>query len=166
MPHHRATYRIERTPHDVFDIVAIHSRENHPRWEAEVVEIRPSTTGPVGLGSRSVMVREERGRRIETEYEVTAFEEDRLIAFHHTTGPMGFDLRFELAPEGDRATSFTVDVRMTPRGLLRLATPLLAIELPRRTDRISRRMIALVEGRLDVQPVVGPAIPSPVAVER
>jgi hypothetical protein len=153
MPHHRATYHVDRAPAKVFDVIGTNVCENHPRWEPEVVEIRPVTPGPVRLGSRAVMVRQEGRRRFETTYEVSAFDPDRAVAFHHLDGPMGFDLAFELAPAGHSGTTLTVDVRMSPRGLLKLATPLLALELPRRTDRISRQMIDLVEGRTSGQPV-------------
>ena len=154
MPRNHATYRIGRTPESVFDVIGTHLYENHPRWEAEVVEIRPLTPGPVRFGSRAIMIREEHGRRSESTYEVTAFEPRRAIAFRHLDGPMGFTLRFALAPLGDSATDLTVDVDMAPRGLLRLLTPLIALQLPRRTDRITRQMIALVEGRAATRPTV------------
>lgn len=158
MPRHRAIYRIDRSPERTFDVIGTHVYENHPRWEAEVLEIRPLTPGPVRLGSRAVMVREERGRRSEAPYEVTAFEPGREIAFRHLDGPMGFTLRFTLAPAGDSATDLTVDVDMAPRGVLRLISPLIALQLPGRTDRITRQMVALVEGRAATAPTVsGPA---------
>jgi len=154
MPRHHATHRIDRTPESVFDVIGTDLYENHPRWEEEVVEIRPLTPGPVRLGSRAVMVREEHGRRSESTYEVTSFQPGRAIAFRHLDGPMGFTLRLALAPVGDSATDLTVDVDMAPRGVLRLVTPLIALQLPGRTDRITRQMIALVEGRAATRPTV------------
>ena len=100
------------------------------------------------------MLRQEGKRRFETTYEVTAFEPGRLIAFTHDDGGMGFALRFELSPADDRATDFTVSVDMQPHGLFRLATPLIGYKLPHRTDRIARRMVALVEGRTDAEAIV------------
>jgi hypothetical protein len=145
MATHDATYRLERTPAAVFDFIGTHCYENHPRWEPEVVEIRPLSPEPIGLGSRAVMVREEYGRRSETEYEVTAFEPARRIAFRHGDASMLFELGFDLRPAGDSATDLTVHVRMEPHGRLRLLSPILAVQLPRRTERITRRMIALVD---------------------
>jgi hypothetical protein len=126
-------------------VIGTHVFENHPRWEAEVVEIRPITPGPVRLGSRAVMVRQEGRRRLETPYEVTRFEPDRAIAFRHDPGPIDFELRLQLRPVGEAETELTVDVEMVPHGALRLASPLMALQMPGRTDRITRRMVALVE---------------------
>jgi len=58
MAKYEETYRLKRTPAAVFDVIGTHCYENHPRWEPEVVEIRPMSPGPIGLGSRAVMVRE------------------------------------------------------------------------------------------------------------
>jgi len=148
MATYAATYRVDRTPEEVFDVIGTHCYENHPRWEREVVAIRPVTPGPIGLGSRAVMIREEYGRRSETEYEVTAFEPARAIAFRHPQSSMLFELRFDLRPAEGSTTDLSVHVRMQPRGLFRIMSPLLALQLPRRSDRITRRVIGLIEGRL------------------
>lgn len=142
-----ATYRLDRTPEEVFDVIGTHCYENHPRWEREVVEIRQLTPGPIGLGSRAIMVRQEFGRRSETEYEVTAFQPPRRIAFRHPQDSILFELGFDLRAAGASATDLTVHVRMEPKGALRLLSPLLALQLPRRSERITRRMIDLVEAR-------------------
>lgn len=142
-----ATYRLDRTPEEVFDVIGTHCYENHPLWEREVVEIRQLTPGPIGLGSRAIMVREEFGRRSETEYEVTAFEPARRIAFRHPQGSMLFELGFDLRAAGVAATDLTVHVRAEPRNALRLLSPLIALQLPRRSDRITRRLVELVESR-------------------
>jgi hypothetical protein len=154
MPAHRATFRVNRSPHEVFDVIGTNVYANHPKWEAEVVEIRPLTPGPVRLGSRAVMVRQERGSRSETTYEVTAFEPDRAIAFAHDHPAMSFAMRFDLVPAGTDATDLTVDVRIELKGPMRLATPLFLLRLPRQTDRITGEAIALIEGRSSAQPVV------------
>lgn len=147
MATYNATYRVGRTPEEVFDFIGTHCYENHPQWEREVVEIRPLTPGPIGLDSRAIMVRQEFGRRSETEYEVTAFEPASRIAFRHRQGRMLFELGMDLRTAGASATDLTVQVRMEPKGVLRLLSPLLALQLPRRSDRITRRMIELVEAR-------------------
>lgn len=147
MPTFEATYHVARTPEEVFDVIGTHCYENHPRWENEVIEIRPLTPGPIGLGSRAVMVRQEFGRRSEAEYEVTAFDPPRRIAFRHPQDAMLFELSFDLRAASNATTDLTVRVRMVPKGMLRLLSPLLALQLPRRTDRITGQMIELIEGR-------------------
>jgi hypothetical protein len=148
MPHTRITNHIDRTPSQVFDVIGTHVFENHPKWETEVVAIRPITPGPIRVGSQAVMVREEHGRRSETPYEVTDFEPNRLIAFRHDTAAMGFALRFELTDGPTGGTDLSVDVTMTPHGVMRIASPLIALGLPGRTRRITAQMVALVDGHL------------------
>ena len=75
--------RVTRSAEDAFDVIGINVYDNHPRWEPEVVEIRRISHGPVGVGSRAVMVRRDYGRRREVLYEVTEFDPPRRIAFHH-----------------------------------------------------------------------------------
>lgn len=91
------------------------------------------------------MVREEFGGRREIVYEVTDFTPPRRIAFHHLGGQMLFELALELQAAGPSATDLSVHVRMDPRGAFRLMSPLLAFNLPRTSERITRSMVALVE---------------------
>ena len=145
MPRFERTYRIDRPASEVFDVIGTRMYENHPKWEKEVVAIRPVTTGPIGVGSRAVMVRQDGRRRSEQVYEITAFETGRRITSIHPEGPMDFELTFDLAPAGDSATDLTVRVRMAGRGALRLLNPMIGLQLPARSDRISRSMVAVVE---------------------
>ena len=145
MPRFKRTYRVGRPVGEVFDIIGTHMFENHPRWEREVVAIRPLSEGPIGPGSRAVMVREEYGRRTEGTYEVTAFEPGRLVAARHLDGPMDFEISFGFTPVDAASTDLTVSVAMALRGRMRPLSPLLGIQMSGRSDRISRSMVALVE---------------------
>lgn len=145
MPTFQRTYRVARSAEQVFDVIGTHLFENHPRWEHEVVAIRPLTPGPVRAGSRAVKVRAEYGRQTEGTYEITAFEPGRLVAARHLDGPMDFDLSFRIAPLDRVASDLTVTVNMALRGRLRWLSPVLRIQLRGRSDRIARSMVALVE---------------------
>ena len=145
MPTFKRTYRVGRPVGEAFDVIGTHLFENHPRWEREVVAIRPLSDGPIGPGSRAVMVREEYGRRTEGTYEVTAFEPERLVAARHLDGPMDFEISFAFAPVDAASTDLTVTVAMSLRGRMRPLSPLLGIQMPGRSDRISRSMVDLVE---------------------
>jgi polyketide cyclase/dehydrase/lipid transport protein len=147
MPSWQHTYRVDRTPDQVFDVVGTNLFANHPRWEPEVEELRPLTDGPIRVGSRALMVRRDMGRRSEIVYLVTEFEPSRHVAVTHPDGPMAFDLRFDLAPAGQGATDFTVSVRMGGRGFARLLNPLIALQLPRRSDRLTRATVRVIESQ-------------------
>lgn len=137
--------RINRPPHAVFDLIGTNVYDNHPRWESEVVEIRPLTEPPVQLGSRAIMVRREYGRRSEVAYEVTEFELNRKIGFRHVDGPMAFEIAFLLEPSGETGSNLTVQIRAQPKGAFRLLTPLIGRSLPRTSERITSQMVAFVE---------------------
>lgn len=138
------TYQVAATPEQAFDVIGARVRENHPRWEREVVEIRPLTPGPVALGSRSVMVRKEWGKLREGTYEVVELEPGRRIAFSHPDAAMDFRLAFDLkaTPIG---TDLTVHVAAQPKGGLRLFVPVLHLALPRRSHRITSAMVRVIE---------------------
>ncbi len=141
---HEARRRVNRPPGAVFDIIGTHAYENHPKWESEVVEIRPLTDPPVQLGSRAVMVRREYGRTSEVTYEVTAFDQDRRIAFRHISTQMAFEIAFALEPAGEGGSDLSVQVRAQPQGVFRLMTPLVARNLSKTSERITSQMVALV----------------------
>jgi len=114
------TYQTRRpvthSAEDAFDVIGINVYDNHPRWEPEVVEIRRISHGPVGVGSRAVMVRRDYGRRSEVLYEVTEFDPPRRIAFHHPDAGVDFDVRFDLTPLDDRSCELSVQTaRATSR---------------------------------------------------
>src|SRR5690242_73601 len=93
--------------------------ENHPRWEDEVLEVRP-LDDIVGVGHRSVMVRQE-GRKVrEVVNECVAYVEGRRAAYEHHDDLMDFGIAFEYADTEPGASTLTVTVRMQPHGLLKL----------------------------------------------
>ena len=101
---------VRRPAEEVFDFVGTHYFENHPRWESEVIEVRKATDGPIGVGSRGIMVREEYGRRTQAPLEITAFEPSRTIAFKHLGGPMLFQLALVMTPVGAASADLSVHV--------------------------------------------------------
>jgi uncharacterized protein YndB with AHSA1/START domain len=137
---------IARTPAEVFDVIGTHNYENHPRWEAEVLEIRPLQAGPIQLGSRAVMVRKDWGKVHETTYEVTDFQPDRRIAIRHLDGPLDFQLAFELAPASG-GTELTVRVNAKPRGAMRLLGPVFGVVQRRVSNRLTDQMVGAIESR-------------------
>jgi hypothetical protein len=137
---------IRRTPAEVFDVIGTHVEENHPRWEPEVLEIRPLHTGPIAVGSRALMVRKDWGKVRDTTYEITDFQPDRRIAFQQLDGPLDFKLAFELAPVAE-GTELTIRVNAKPKGAMRLMTPVFGIVNRRTSNRLANNMVALVESR-------------------
>ncbi|WP_456826099.1 SRPBCC family protein [Cellulomonas sp. P5_E12] len=139
------TRRVERSSEAAFDVIGTHVFENHPKWEREVLEIRRLDDGPVGVGSRAVMVRSERGRVSETEYSVTAFSPPTRIAFDHPGSALGFALETTIAAITASSCDVTTRVTMRPRGWLRLLTPMLRLGTPARGDRLTAAQADVIE---------------------
>jgi len=139
------TKRVNRSAADAFDVIGTHVYDNHLKWEAEVLNIRRITPGPVGQGSRAVMVRRDYGRRSEVVYEVTEFEPDRSIAFHHPSAALDFNIRFELTPIDEAACDVRVDVRAEPQGWARLLEPVMRRAMPKQAERITTAMAGVIE---------------------
>jgi len=137
--------RVNRSAEDTFDVIGTHVYDNQPKWEAEVVEVRRISPGPVGVGSRSVMVRREFGRTTEVENEVTEFEQDRRIAFHHPDSALEFNISFDITPIDSSSCTVQVDVRAQPRGWTRILEPIMRLAMPRQGERITTAMAAVIE---------------------
>jgi hypothetical protein len=137
--------KVNRSAEDTFDVIGTHLYENHPKWEREVIEIRRITQGPVGVGSRAVMVRHEFGRTTESEYVIREFEQGRRLAAYHPDDAMDFDISFEITPIDSESCTVGVKVRAEPKGWTRILEPMMRLFMPRRGQRIANSMVDVVE---------------------
>jgi len=132
---------IRRSPAEVFDFVAVHQEQNHPKWEEEVVEVR--RPGPLRVGLEGGMVRKEGGRTYEVPFEVTELVPDRRIAFRSSRGGFQLELVFDMRP-ADGETDFHVDAALTLSGPLWLLTPVFKRKFPKTSARITRRLASVL----------------------
>jgi uncharacterized membrane protein len=107
---------INRPASEVFAFVA--DGENAPRWRSGVLDIQRVSGQGVGAVYRQG-VRGPAGRRIAADYEVTAYEPDRLLAFKTIAGPVRPTGEFRLQ-EADGATTLTLSLQADLRGVRRL----------------------------------------------
>jgi len=127
-----------------FDVVVRHQAENHPRWEDEVLEVRPLDTIE-GAGHRSVMVRKE-GRKVrERVNRCVEYVPGARAAYSHEDPLMDFWIAFDFTPTGLQTSDLTVNVRLTPHGALRAMTPVLVLVTPRKGRRITARTVDVIE---------------------
>lgn len=144
MIRHTQDVHIRRASAQVYDFVASRYAVNHPRWEEEIVEIRPLDGGPIAEGSRFLMVRKDFGRIAEAVNEVVELVPGRRIAFRHVDEKMDFHIAFNFDPVAD-GTRLRVEVGAEPHGAMRLITPMLRLRMPRIAVRNSERIRDLVE---------------------
>ncbi|MCA1830627.1 MAG: SRPBCC family protein [Actinomycetota bacterium] len=147
MIEYRTSRCVAVTSAAVFDVIGTHVYENHPRWEREVIEIKPLAAGPIGAGSEAGMVRKDFLRRKEVVYRCTDFQAGRRIAFDHPGSSMGFKLAFDVEPLPDEGAEVRITVSAQPRGLARLFEPMMRKGFPKRTERIVDQMMRVIEER-------------------
>lgn len=155
MVHYKGTSRIINRPApDVFEVVGSHAFEYHPQWEEEVVEVRRLTPPPRGVGSRAIMVRDERGKRKEVEYEVVGFDRGHRIDWCHNVPDMDFNLSITVQELSANTSSITAELSMKLHGVQRVLEPMIAMGMPKRGARI-------LEGMADVAETASPTLTNP-----
>jgi carbon monoxide dehydrogenase subunit G len=91
------TVRISRPPGDVFRYLT--DVEKAPEWQASALEVSPE--GEIGVGTRIREIRNFLGRRAESTLEVTEYELGRRFSLRVVSGPLPFEVRHALAPDGE-----------------------------------------------------------------
>jgi uncharacterized protein YndB with AHSA1/START domain len=119
---------IDRPAEDVFAYVS--DGTNAPRWQRGLREVRRTTEGPIGVGTRHTVERDFMGRRLTLTNEFTRYERSTLVAFEWT-GTVPGQASYIVEPVGMARTRLTSRVEMRPSGLLRLAEPLIVAGLTR-----------------------------------
>jgi len=110
MAKHSAT--INRPLGEVFAFVA--DGENARQWRPGVLDVARQSGEGLGAIYRQG-VKGPGGRRVAADYEVTAFEPDRRIAFRAIAGPVRPTGEYEFAPAGD-GTTVTLALHATLTG--------------------------------------------------
>jgi uncharacterized membrane protein len=119
---------IERPAEDVFAYVS--DGTNAPRWQRGLREVRRTTEGPIGLGSRHTVERDFLGRRLTLTNEFTRYEPNTLVTFEWT-GTVPGQASNIVEPVGMARTRLISRVEMRPSRLLRLTEPVMSAGLTR-----------------------------------
>ena len=117
---------IGRPPSAVFDFVATHHFENHPKWDPDVLEMRQTSPDAPQTGTTAHVVRRQGDRRVEGTATVTEYVPDRSAAWDVRFGSFLLKQRAELTPErGGAATRLRLTIETKASGPMRLLVPLL-----------------------------------------
>lgn len=133
---------VDRPIEEVFAYIG--DQTNTPAWQAGLIEVRRTTEGPIGVGTKHTFVRTFMRRRMEADNEYVAYEPNKRIAFKTTSGPVRVEASyvFESVGDGTRVTSV---VEMDASRFLSLAEPLIAAGLRREMKAASRVLKDLLE---------------------
>jgi hypothetical protein len=152
-----ASIVIERPPRAVFDVIAVHHFENHPRWDPNVIEMTPLTPPPIGIGSQA-QVRRKRGGSDNEILEVTAFERDRRWQSRDNVGPFLLTMEALIEPIGQGSSRLVLRAETRASGVMRFVARLLKPVFAAQMNRSLGRIKQLVEHEEPASPpsVVGP----------
>jgi uncharacterized protein YndB with AHSA1/START domain len=135
---------IDRPIDEVFAYVG--DQTNTPQWQSGLVEVRRTSEGPIGVGTKHTFVRMFMRRRMEADNEYVTYEPNKRIAFRTTSGPVRLEASyvFESTGAGTRLTSL---IEMDASGFMSLAEPLIAAGLKREMKTAFRVLKDLLESR-------------------
>ena len=137
---------VQRPPEVVFDFVATHHFENHPRWDPDLLEMSQTSPGPVGVGTTARVVRRQGRGQVEGTATVLDYEPNRQAAWEVCFGPFRLDQRAELIPEqGGAATRLRLSVDTSAEGPIRVIVPLLRGRFRKTMTHSLRNIAALLE---------------------
>ena len=142
----RAEKLLRSPPKTVFDFVAAHHFENHPRWDPEVLEMSQTSPGPVGVGTTANIVRRQGNRRVQGTATVTEYQPDQSAAWDVQFGPFLLHQRVELSPDqGGAATHLQLSIDTRAKGPVRLMVPLLRSRFRKTMEQSLTRIASFVE---------------------
>jgi uncharacterized membrane protein len=111
MPSAERTVSIRRPVDQVFRFLA--DGRTATQWRSGVVDVSKVSGDGVGTVYRQV-VRGPGGRAVDADYEITALEQDRRIAFRTIAGPVRPEGEFALEAMGDATIlTFTLDAKLS-----------------------------------------------------
>jgi uncharacterized protein YndB with AHSA1/START domain len=135
---------VERPIEEVFDFLA--DGTNDPKFSPRVLEIRKTTDGPVGVGTRYASTVKDAGVKTSREFEITEFERPTRIRWtevskNQVTAPEG---GYDLVPEGSGARVTIYNV-LEGHGIGKLFAPLALRSARKGADQFAQAIKVAVE---------------------
>ena len=124
MPRAEASIVINRPIEEVFEFLT--DPANNLLWQGGASESERTSEGPAGVGQTGRLVLTFLGRRMESTWETTEYEANRVMAYKSTSGSVGYEGRWTLEPvEGGTRYTYVLDTESGLGGVFgRLADPL------------------------------------------
>jgi uncharacterized membrane protein len=139
MVEYEASVEVARPVADVFAFVA--DFERMPRWAPGIVAAGLVEGSQLGRGARGYEVRRFFGRRVESTWELTAWEPPRTFTMAFASKSVRGDGRFRFEPLGQGGTRVVVEVTAAVPGVLR-----------RLFEREDAKILAALKRELERQP--------------
>ncbi len=133
---------IDRPIDEVWDFLEDFKRM--PEWNAGLVEARPTSEGPIGVGSTIVFRGKFLGRSVELTQEYTEYAPKRRFVARTKAGPLHIELEstVESIPGGTKLTSL---YRGESHGFFKLTEPVIVRVAKKQFESAAENMKALLE---------------------
>lgn len=139
---------INRPIEEVFAYVT--DTSNDPAWHTDILDVRKTTDGPIGLGTKWHVGFKPAMGVSEGEMEVAAFEPNRKEVMRGVMGPMQPTLTYLVEPAG-AGTRFTRRVQIKVSGMMKLMEPLMRLMTPRGNAKFLANLKRVLEEQLPRQ---------------
>jgi uncharacterized membrane protein len=134
---------IDRPAADVFAFVS--EFPNNPRWQRGQRECRWTSPPPLRVGSTYEQHARFLGRDLVNSFRVIELDPGRRVKFTSTAGTFPLTITRTVEPLGDSRARFTEQVAGDPRGVYRIAEPILRQLVKHTIKRDFPRLKALLE---------------------
>jgi uncharacterized protein YndB with AHSA1/START domain len=118
---------------------------NHPSWQAGILEARVTPDGPVGVGSTYHYTTEVMGNRMETQMQVTAFEENKTWGVTTVGVPRPVETIYSFEAAGD-ATTLTVSMDLPPDAYPAAALDMVKQQMAKAMADAANKIKTMIEG--------------------
>lgn len=136
------TTNIDRPIDEVFAYLS--DVERHPDWVSSVLSTTQTSDGPIGLGATLTEEAKTLGRRMQVDWEITAYEPPHTIQQRASIGP-GHIVVTATLEAVDGGTKVTFVHEGETNGLLKIADPLVARTLKKQSAADLETLKTLVE---------------------
>ena len=96
---------IKRPVAEVFEYLA--NGENNPQWQSSAQEVKKTSDGPIGVGTKFANMGCLLGRPLETTLECTEYEPNLKLVIKVVSGPMPFKVETAFDPIAEGVTKVT-----------------------------------------------------------
>ncbi len=144
--HVTAAVRIARAATDVFDYVA--NFENNPAWQQGMRSARFTSEPPLRVGSTYAQEARFLGKRIESQFEVTALDPGRSITIETRESTFPIQVTRSVVPDDDGGCTVSAEVSGSPSGVFAIAAPLMRRMVARSVRKDYARLKQVLEQSL------------------
>jgi hypothetical protein len=117
---------------------------NLPKWQSMVAKVEPSSSSPVGVGSKFNVQSELMGRKIDGVMEITDFVPPEKFGFKNVAGPVQVKALVSFKTVGT-GTRLNLNGQGEPGGVFKLAEGVLAKQVKSQMEENLKRLKSVLE---------------------